>query len=79
MIATLSYSEVKQQFDHILAQIVSTTMPVRFEFEGKTLTISVSESADKFACLEPHPNCLVGSLEEIVHLGWSGEVHHDLP
>jgi hypothetical protein len=33
----------------------------------------------KLANLEPHPECLVEDPEDIVHLDWSNEIHHDLP
>lgn len=79
MAATLSYTEVKQTFEHVLEEVVSTAVPVRFEFKGSVLTICVVEETDKLARLEPHPGCLVGDPEDIVHLDWSGEVHDDLP
>ena len=79
MVSTMSYIEIKQAFDHVLENVVSTATPIQFEFKGKTLMISVVNGTDKFACLEPHPDCLVGDPEEIVHVDWSGEVHHDLP
>jgi hypothetical protein len=79
MVSTMSYIDVKQEFDHVLEQVLSTATPIQFEFKGKTLTISVIETLDKLDCLEPHPDCLVGDPEAIVHLDWSGEVHHDLP
>ena len=79
MAATLSYTEVKQTFEHVLEEVVSTAVPVRFEFKGSVLTICVVEESDKLARLEPHSECLAGDPEEIVHLDWSGEVHDNLP
>jgi hypothetical protein len=72
MAATLSYTEVKQTFEHVLDEVVSTAAPVRFEFKGRVLTICVVEATDKLARLEPHPECLAGDPEDIVHLDWSG-------
>lgn len=79
MIATMSYLDVKQAFDRVLEQILTTDTPIQFEFKGKTLAITLVEPEGKLARLEPHPDCLVGDPETIVHLDWSGEVHHDLP
>ncbi len=79
MIATMSYGDVKQALERVLDQVVATTTPIQFEFKGKTLAITLVEHARKLSRLEPHPDCLVGEPESIVHLDWSGEIHHDLP
>lgn len=73
MIATMTYKDVKQAFDRVLEQVLTTTTPIQFEFKGKTLAITLVESEGKLARLEPHPDCLIGDPEAIVHLDWSGE------
>lgn len=79
MIATMSYMDVKQAFDRVLDQILTTDTPIQFEFKGKKLAITLVEPEGKLTRLEPHPDCLVGDPEDLVHLDWSGEMHHDLP
>ena len=79
MIATMPYSDVKSALDRVLEQVLKTATPIQFEFKGQRLAIMLVESPSKLSRLERHPDCLVGDPEEIVHLDWSGEVHHDLP
>ncbi|MDY0091685.1 MAG: type II toxin-antitoxin system Phd/YefM family antitoxin [Candidatus Vecturithrix sp.] len=80
MLQTLSKPQMGETMYRLLEQVIKSQIPVDIEFQGKTLRISVEErSCNKLANLEPHPDCLVGEPEDIVHLDWSGEIHHDLP
>ena len=80
MLATISKSNMGEEMYRLLKQVVKTHVPLEIEFEGQKLRISPEElTRDKLANLEPHPDCLIGDPEDIVHLDWSGEIHHDLP
>lgn len=77
---TISKSQVGEEMYRLLEQVVTSHIPLEIEFKGQTLRISVQElSMNKLANLEPHPDCLIGDPEDIVHLDWSEEIHHDLP
>ncbi|MBD3305053.1 type II toxin-antitoxin system Phd/YefM family antitoxin [candidate division KSB3 bacterium] len=74
----ISDTKIGKEIYHLLEQVIETHIPVEIEFKGHTVRISLEDSG-KLARLEPHPDCLVGDPEDIVHLDWSGEVHHDIP
>ncbi len=79
VLQTLSKPQLGEKMYHLLERVVNSHAPLEIEFKGQILRISVkNESGDKFAALEPHPDCLVGDSEDIVHLDWSGEMHHVL-
>ncbi len=80
MLQTLSKPQMGETMYQLLERVVSSHIPVEIEFQGKRLRISLEEpSNNKLASLEPHPDCLSGDPEDIVHLDWSGEIHDDIP
>lgn len=62
----------------LLEDVINTERPREIEFHGRMLIISLAPLADKLAHLHPHPDCLIGDPDDIVHLDWSGEIQHDL-
>ena len=80
MLATISKLQVDGEMYQLLEQVINTQVPVEIAFKGKKLLIILEKpTSDKLANLVPHPDCLVGDPEDIVHLDWSKEIHDDLP
>jgi hypothetical protein len=83
MLSTISESSIGDDMYHLLEKVIETATPLEFKFKGKKLLISLTDNpknvGGKLANLEPHPECLVGDPEDIVHLDWSKEIHYDLP
>ncbi len=52
-VSSMSYMDVKQAFDRVLEQVLTTSAPVQFEFKGKKLALTLVEVKDKLARLEP--------------------------
>jgi len=57
MALTMSYMDVKRAFDRVFEQVLSTSVPIQFEFKGKKLAITLAEMEDKLARLEPQRRC----------------------
>jgi len=68
-------SDMKQVFEKVL----ETGIPLKIGYKGATFVISVSGFSDKLSNLRPHPECLAGDPEDIVHLDWTEEWKNDLP
>jgi len=49
------------------------------EFQDGFVIKPVSVPQDKLAKLQPHPDCIAGSPEDIVRIDWSKEWKCDLP
>lgn len=85
MLSTASKSQFGEELYRLMEHVLETKAPVEIEFKGKKFLIGLvkhpesGEDTAKLARLEPHPDCLVGDPEDIVHIDWSGEIHDDLP
>ncbi len=85
MLSTTSKSQFGEEIYRLMERMLETKAPVEIEFKGKKFLIGLvqyfesGEDTAKLARLEPHPGCLVGDPEDIVHIDWSGEIHNDLP
>ncbi|OQY57617.1 MAG: hypothetical protein B6245_16120 [Desulfobacteraceae bacterium 4572_88] len=79
MPSALSENGFQSGMDLVFEKILETGMPLEIEYKGETFVISTVISPDKLANLRPHPDCLRGDPEDIVHMDWTKEWKHDLP
>ncbi len=79
MSSAISLNRFRSDTEQLLEKIIKTGMPLEIEYKGKKFIITAAERRDKLANLEPHPECISGDPEDIVHIDWSGEWKHDLP
>jgi len=71
----------RQFFSNIekcLENIADSHEPLEIEYKGQTFVISVKSRPDKLSHLKPHPGCVTGNPDDIVHIDWSGEWKSDL-
>jgi hypothetical protein len=71
-----------QQFfsniEQLLESMADSHEALEIEYKGRTFVLSVKPCSDKLSNLKPHPGCLTGTPEDIVHMDWSGEWKSDL-
>ena len=85
MLSTSSKSQFGEEIYQLMEHVLETKAPVEVEFKGQKFLIELAKYAEsvedtgKLTRLELHSDCLIGDPEDIVHIDWSGEIHHDLP
>jgi prevent-host-death family protein len=73
---TLTATELRKQLYRVLERVAETGEPVEVVLKGRTFRIvsadyaPVTFSLDRLA---PHPEALVGELDDIVHMDWSDQ------
>ncbi|MDM8537817.1 hypothetical protein QUF70_13755 [Desulfobacterales bacterium HSG17] len=78
MASVVSINQFRTDIDRLFEHILKDNKPLEIEYKGKKLIISLAEPEDKLAKLKPHPDCIKGDPEDIVHMDWSSEWHNDL-
>jgi len=68
-------SELRNNIYRILDRILETGRAVVIERKGRTLRIVPDEPPSKLDRLRPHPDCIAGDPEELVHVDWSDTWH----
>ena len=66
-------TELRKNIYKLLDDVLQSNIPLEVERKGKKIIISPAESVSKIAGLRPHPDCIAGDPEELVHVDWSGE------
>jgi hypothetical protein len=79
MQSVLSADYFQSEMEYLLEKIAKTGTPLKIEHKGKIFTITGTEPLDKLSNLQPHPGCMTGDPEDIVHIDWIKEWKHDLP
>jgi len=67
------YRDTQEDILQLLDKVLSTGEPVEIERKGKRLLISPAEKRRDLACLERHPEFIVGNPDDLVHIDWSSE------
>ena len=75
---TVSASQLRNDIYRMLDGVIETGVPLLIERKGHRLKVVCEETPGKLARLVKH-ECIVGDPEDLVHMDWSGEWHHDLP
>lgn len=71
-------TELRRNIYQFLDEVLETNIPLEIERRGKRLIIAPAEQGSRLEGLEPHPDCIHGDPEELVHLDWSGEWRPDI-
>ena len=71
-------TELRRSIYKLLDEVLDSKVPLEVERKGKRLIIVPAEAVSKFDRLEPHADCIIGNLEDIVHIDWSKEWQADL-
>jgi len=70
----LSVSSLREDICRVLDQILETATPVEIVHRGQILRIvPLGGRPDRLEGLQPHPEAVVGSAEDFVHVDWSRE------
>ena len=72
MSKNLTPSALRANLYRILDQVLDTGEPVEITRKGRILRITAI-SPSKLEQLKPHPDCINGDPEELVHMDWSDE------
>jgi len=75
---TITASALRSDVYRLLDRVLATGEPVYVERKGRRIKIASEETTGRLSRLVQH-DCIKGDPEDIVHLDWSGEWHHDLP
>lgn len=69
----ISASKLRSDIYRLLDQVLSTQQPLEIERRGETLVIAPKERGSRLERLPRRDGYVVGDLDEIVSLDWSGE------
>ena len=71
-------TELRKNIYKLLDDVLQSNIPLEVERKGKKIIISPAERSSKIDGLRPHPDCVVGDPEDLVHIDWSGEWSPDV-
>jgi hypothetical protein len=71
-------TELRRNIYRFLDEVLDTSIPLEVERKGRRIIIAPAEQGPRLERLEPHPGCIIGDPEELVHVDWSGEWRGDL-
>jgi len=74
MSKNLTPSALRADLYRILDQVLNTGEPINITRKGKLLRITPIPPS-KLDLLKPHPECINGDPEDLVHMDWSDEWH----
>ena len=79
MSSLVSVNQFCSDLEGFLEHILKNREPLEIEYKGRRLIVSLAEHQDKLSKLIPHPDCIKGDPEDIVHMDWSRDWNNDLP
>lgn len=68
-------SKLRENVYKLLDQVLETGVPLEIERNGRRLRIVSVEAPEKLDRLIPHPDCIVGDPDDLVHMDWYDEWH----
>ena len=69
----MKVTELRANIFKVLDKIAHSGRPLEVESKGRRFRIVPLDSLDKLANLKPHPGCIVGSLDDLIHIDWLKE------
>lgn len=64
-------SQLRANVYRLLDEVLESGVPLVVERNGKRLCIVPEAASPKLSRLTPHPDCIVGDPEDLVHIDWS--------
>jgi len=78
MMKSVTTTELQQNLDPLLVEVLNTGIPLEIDYHGKRLRIVPIESPNKLDKLVSRPDVIVGDPEDLVQITWEQEVNRDL-
>ncbi|WP_207691969.1 hypothetical protein [Desulfonema limicola] len=73
--SVVSINQFIDDIDGLLEHVLQNKTSLEIEYKGRKLVICLAEPENKLAKLKPHPDCINGDPEDIVHMDWSSELN----
>ena len=67
---TVTVTELRRNICDLLEEVLSTSIPLEINKEGRRLRIAPVEPVDKFADMEYRPGVINGNTADLVHIEW---------
>jgi hypothetical protein len=74
---SVSPSELRANIYRLLDQVLETGVPLEIERNGRRLRVVPDDPPSKLDRIVPHPDLVVGDVEELVEMDWSRYWHPD--
>lgn len=73
---TISASALRADIYRVIERVARTGQPVDVTSKGRRVRIvAVDDPPSRLDVLTPHPDAVVGDLDDLVHIDWSDEWH----
>jgi prevent-host-death family protein len=69
-VKTITVTELRNDTDNLLDEVLESGMPVEIDKDGKKLRIVSIGATDKLQNLIHRPEAIIGDPEELVHMTW---------
>ncbi|MGI0480251.1 type II toxin-antitoxin system prevent-host-death family antitoxin [Geminocystis sp. CENA526] len=76
---TITPTELKNNINSLLEEVLTTGIPIEINKEGKLLLISPIHKTDKLQKLVYRSQVIQGNPDDLVNIQWKDEVNLDLP
>lgn len=70
---SITLTELRSDLYNVVDQVLETGEPLEITRNGRTLFLTPSPLEDKFHALIERTGVVVGDLDDLVDLDWSGE------
>lgn len=74
----VTVTELRKNIYKLLDEVLESNIPLEVERKGRKIIISPGQRRSKIDGLRPHPDCIPGNPEELIHIDWSGEWSADV-
>jgi len=71
-------TELRKDVYRLLDQVIDSGETIEVNRKGKLIRIEPADKVNTLASLKPHPDCIRGDPEDLVHMDWSTNWQPDL-
>jgi prevent-host-death family protein len=75
----VTLTELSNNIEHLLDEVLKTGIPIEINKNGKFLKIVPVDKKDKLENLTVKPNVIQGNPDDLVNISWEQEINIDLP
>ncbi len=74
----ITATQLRKNVYRLLDQVVDSGETIEVNRKGKLIKIEPVGKVSKLASLKPHPDCIRGNPDDLVHVDWSDRWQPDL-